>query len=381
LSNNLASRDATAIVAWQGPNAIAEASPMSVFPAHAAPRLMSVATAVPPYELDQDAVMRRAESLFARHGLNIANWLPVFSNAGIERRFSCVPIEWYEQDHSWGDRNATYLESALELLAEVTATAVRQAGIEFSDIDQFVTVSSTGIATPSLDAMLMERLPFRDDCRRLPVFGLGCAGGVLGLNRGAQLAAAEPGSTVLVLVVELCALTFRKDDRRAANVVATALFGDGAAAAILRNDAQPGPRLIAHGETRWPGTLGVMGWNVTDSGMAVIFSRDIPALVRERFLDAAQGFLAKARIPLAEIAGFVCHPGGAKVIDALEEVFSVQRGTMVDAREVLRDFGNMSAATVMFVLERTLRRGLKGKHLLSALGPGFCAAFAVLEAA
>ncbi len=354
---------------------------MSAFPAATAPRLLSVATAVPPYALDQPAVMRRAESLFARAGLNIANWLPVFSNAGIERRFSCVPIDWYEADHSWKDRNATYLESALDLLAEVATKAVDQAEIQFSDVDQFVVVSSTGIATPSLDAMLMERLPFRDDCRRLPVFGLGCAGGVMGLSRGAQMAAAEPGSTVLVLVVELCALTFRKDDRRAANVVATALFGDGAAAAVLRHDDKPGPRLIAHGERRWPGTLGIMGWDVTDNGLAVIFSRDIPALVRERFLDATKEFLAKTGIPLSEIDGFICHPGGAKVIDALEEVFSVQRGTMVDARNVLRDFGNMSAATVMFVLEATLKRGLKGKHLLSALGPGFTAAFSVLEAA
>ncbi len=345
------------------------------------PRLLSVATAVPPYALDQDAVMRRAESLFARHGLNIANWLPVFANAGIEQRFSCVPIAWSEDDHSWGDRNKTYLASALDLLAEVATKAVKEAGIEFADVDQFVTVSSTGIATPSLDAMLMERLPFRDDCRRLPVFGLGCAGGVLGLNRGAQLATSEPGSTVLVLVVELCALTFRKNDRRAANVVATALFGDGAAAAILCHDDQPGPRLVAQGERRWPGTLGIMGWDVTDTGMAVIFSRDIPALVRERLLEATQGFLAKAKIPLAEIASFICHPGGAKVIDALEEVYAVQRGTMADAREVLRNFGNMSAATVMFVLERTIKRGLKGKHLLSALGPGFTVAFSVLDAA
>jgi alkylresorcinol/alkylpyrone synthase len=354
---------------------------MSRFSAQTAPRLLSIATAVPPYALDQAAVMRRAETLFAKAGLNIANLLPVFENAGIERRFSCVPIEWYEQEHSWGDRNQSYLEGALDLLSEVATKAVRDAGLEFDQIDQFVTVSSTGIATPSLDAMLMERLPFRDDCRRLPVFGLGCAGGVLGLNRGAQLAAAEPGSTVLVLVVELCALTFRKDDRRAANIVATALFGDGAAACVLRHDNEPGTRVVGHGEHRWPGTLGVMGWNVTDTGLAVIFSRDIPALVREHFLDATQRFLQRLGTPLSEIAGFICHPGGPKVIEALEEVFSVQRGTMVDAREVLRNFGNMSAATVMFVLERALRRGLKGQHLMSALGPGFVAAFSVLETA
>ncbi len=349
-------------------------------PIAAAPRLLSLATAVPPHVLDQPAVMQRARVLFARHGLNIDSLLPVFANAGIERRFSCVPLDWYEQDHGWADRNGVYLASAVELLERVARQAVRDAGLSFDAVDQFVTVSSTGIATPSLDALLMERLPFREDCRRLPVFGLGCAGGVLGLNRGAQLASAEPGSTVLVLVVELCALTFRKEDRRAANVVATALFGDGAAAAVMRHDRQPGPRLIAQGERRWPGTLDVMGWSTSDSGLAVQFSRDIPALVRERFLAATQAFLAKAGIPLADIAGFVCHPGGPKVIEALEEVFALQRGAMVDAREVLRQFGNMSAATVMFVLDRVLRRGMRGRQLLSALGPGFTAAFAVLEA-
>jgi alkylresorcinol/alkylpyrone synthase len=171
------------------------------------------------------------------------------------------------------------------------------------------------------------------------------------------------------------------DELTKAIIIASALFGDGAAACVLRHDNEPGTRVVGHGEHRWPGTLGVMGWNVTDSGLAVIFSRDIPALVREHFLDATQRFLQRLGTPLSEIAGFICHPGGAKVIDALEDVFAVQRGTMVDAREVLRNFGNMSAATVMFVLERTLKRGLKGKHLLSALGPGFCAAFAVLDAA
>lgn len=347
----------------------------------AAPRLLSLATAVPPHVLDQPAVMQRARALFARHGLNIDSLLPVFANVGIERRFSCVPLDWYEQDHGWADRNGVYLTNAVDLLERVARQAVHDADLSFDAIDQFVTVSSTGIATPSLDALLMERLPFREDCRRLPVFGLGCAGGVLGLNRGAQLASAEPGSTVLVLVVELCALTFRKEDRRAANVVATALFGDGAAAAIMRHDSQPGPRLIAQGERRWPGTLDVMGWNTSDSGLAVQFSRDIPALVRERFFAATQAFLAKAGIPLADIAGFVCHPGGPKVIEALEEVFALQRGTMVDAREVLRQFGNMSAATVMFVLDRVLERGMRGRQLVSALGPGFTAAFAVLEAA
>ncbi len=343
-------------------------------------RVLSVATAVPPYALDQPAVMARARTLFARAGDDIERLLPVFANAGIERRYSCVPIEWYDQDHAWADRNRLYIDNALALLETLTRDCLDQARIGLDEIDGIVTVSSTGIATPSLDALLMERLPLRDDCQRLPVFGLGCAGGVLGVNRGAALAAAMPGSTILVLVVELCALTFRKNDRRKANIVATALFGDGAAGVLLRNDGQPGPRLTAGGEHRWPGTLDIMGWDVTDEGLAVQFSRDIPTLLRERFRTVADGFLARHGLAPAQIDGFICHPGGAKVIEALEEVFGLQSGTMIDARETLRSFGNMSAATVLFVLKRAMARGLRGRHLLSALGPGFTAAFAVLEA-
>lgn len=343
-------------------------------------RVLSVATAVPPYALDQPAVMARARTLFARAGGDIERLLPVFANAGIERRYSCVPIEWYDQDHAWADRNRLYIDNALALLERLTRDCLDQAGIGLDEIDSIVTVSSTGIATPSLDALLMERLPLRDDCQRLPVFGLGCAGGVLGVNRGATLAAATPGSTTLVLVVELCALTFRKNDRRKANIVATALFGDGAAGVLLRNDGQPGLRLTAGGEHRWPGTLDIMGWDVTDAGLAVQFSRDIPTLLRERFRTVADAFLARHGLTPAQIDGFICHPGGAKVIEALEEVFGLQSGTMADARETLRQFGNMSAATVLFVLKRAMARGLRGRHLLSALGPGFTAAFAVLEA-
>ncbi|HEX5692364.1 MAG TPA: hypothetical protein VFX76_20250, partial [Roseiflexaceae bacterium] len=208
--------------------------------------------------------MQRAKSLFARQGNDIERLLPVFANSGIERRYSCVPLEWYEDDHAWADRNKLYIENALDLLTQLARDCAEQAGIGLDEIDNVVTVSSTGIATPSLDALLMERLKFRDDCQRLPIFGLGCAGGVLGINRGAALTAARPGTTALVLVVELCALTFRKNDRRKANIVATALFGDGAAGVLLRNDEQAGNRLTAAGEHRWPGTLDIMGWDVTD---------------------------------------------------------------------------------------------------------------------
>jgi alkylresorcinol/alkylpyrone synthase len=212
------------------------------------------------------------------------------------------------------------------------------------------------------------------------VFGLGCAGGVLGLARAAALARAAPGSRVLLLVVELCGLTFRATDTGSSNVVATALFGDGAAAALIAaEDAAPRSALLAWGEHTWPASLDVMGWRVEDDGFGVLFSRDIPTILRKRFGDAVDTFLARQGLARSDLAGVVCHPGGAKVIDAMEEVFDLAPGAMVEARAVLRDYGNMSAATLLFVLEKVLANRARGRFLLTGLGPGFTAGFLVLE--
>jgi alkylresorcinol/alkylpyrone synthase len=178
-------------------------------------------------------------------------------------------------------------------------------------------------------------------------------------------------------VVELCTLTFRIGDTSPSNVVATALFGDGAAAALLSTDAT-GPAVLASGEHTWAESLDIMGWRIEDDGLGVLFSRDIPTLVRTQYRPALDGFLEAAGIPFPAIDEFVCHPGGAKVVDALEEALGLQHGTMRDARSVLRDYGNMSAATVLFVLERSLARTTNGTRLLSSLGPGFTAGFLAL---
>jgi alkylresorcinol/alkylpyrone synthase len=344
-----------------------------------APRLAAVSTAVPPHIIRQADVVEWTTRIFDRKRSEIERLMPVYANAGIETRHSCVPIDWYAQDHSWAERNATYVENAVRLLADAATRCLEQAGRGFADIDALVTVSTTGISTPSLDALLLERLPFRRDVMRLPVFGLGCAGGVLGLARAASIARAEPGSRVLFLVVELCALTFRKNDQSKSNIIATALFGDGAAAALLETEAD-GPSVGAWGEYTWPDSLDVMGWHITNDGLGVLFSRDIPTLVRTQFREAADGFLRARGLGVGDIDAFVCHPGGAKVITALEEAFGVPEGTLDDARAVLRDYGNMSAATVLFVLERMLARRRR-RYLMTALGPGFTAGFLTLERA
>jgi alkylresorcinol/alkylpyrone synthase len=356
-----------------------------------APHILSVATAVPPVVLQQRDVIARAASLFDGRSSDIERLMPVFANAGISTRYSCVPLEWYERDHGWAERNRLYLEHAVDLLEKAARQALADAKVDAGDIDAIVTVSTTGIATPSLDALLMERIALRRDITRLPIFGLGCAGGVLGLARAASLARETPGSRVLFLVVELCALTFRKIDQTKSNIIAAALFGDGAAAVVIGprpvGDAGAAlPAIGTGGEYTWPASLDVMGWHVEDDGLGVLFSRDIPTLVRTQFRDALDAFLTKQGQAVTGIDAFICHPGGVKVIAALEDAFSIPAGTLQDARDVLRDYGNMSAATVLFVMERMLRPAVPAKPLprellLTALGPGFTAAFLTLHRA
>jgi alkylresorcinol/alkylpyrone synthase len=342
------------------------------------PHLLGVATAVPRHRMTQSDVMARVRRVFAHNSSEIERLMGIYGNAGIDSRYSCVPLEWYEQSHGWGEKNRLFLENAVDLLTRAAQQVLDQTGLSVEDIDGIVAVSTTGIATPSLDALVMERMGMRRNVWRLPVFGLGCAGGVLGLARAAAMAKASPKHKILYLVVELCSLTFRNSDQSKSNIVASALFGDGAAAAVVSCEGE-GPEIAAWGEHCWPDSLDVMGWDVADDGLGVVFSRNIPALIRADLRDAAESFLSGHKLRLSDIANFVCHPGGAKVIDALEEAFGLAPGAMTLGRGVLREFGNMSAATVMFVLRRTLDAALGGRKLMSSLGPGFTAGFLVLE--
>jgi alkylresorcinol/alkylpyrone synthase len=234
-----------------------------------------------------------------------------------------------------------------------------------------VTVSSTGIATPSLEARAAGRIGFRSDVERVPVFGLGCAGGVSGLSIASRLAQSRPGSVVLLVAVEVCTLAFRLDQLTKANIVATALFGDGSAACVLKVGEEGIAAVEMSGQHTWPDTLDIMGWSVDPQGLGVIFDRAIPPFAEQHIGSAIAGILDRAGLGMADIDRFACHPGGAKVITALERALSLEQGALDHERTVLADFGNMSAPTALFVLERLIQAGLPSRTLLSAMGPGF----------
>ena len=340
-------------------------------------RLLSLATAVPPYVFMQSEVRGRVTRLF-EESTGIDRMLPVFDNAGIDRRHSCVPMDWYEQPHGWAERNTLYVDNAVDLLEKVARDCIDKASLTPSDIDVLIVVSTTGIATPSLDALVVERMQLRRDIRRHAIFGLGCGGGVTGLARAAEAARASPGCRVLLLVVELCGLTFRKNDVSKGNIVGTALFSDGAAGAIVSCEGD-GPVFGASGEHTWPGTLDIMGWDIEDDGLKVRFSRNIPAFVEAELREPVVAFLAANNMSLEDIDGYVFHPGGTKVLAAIEATLGLDEHALDESRRTLRAYGNMSAATLLFVLEATLR-GFTGKRLLlSGVGPGFTAGFLVME--
>jgi alkylresorcinol/alkylpyrone synthase len=240
-------------------------------------------------------------------------------------------------------------------------------------VDTVVTVSSTGIATPTLEARVMGEMGFRRDIQRVPVFGLGCAGGVTGLSLAARLAKSRPGTVVLMVTIELCSLAFQPDVLTKANIVATALFADGAAACVVRAGGEGEYAIEGAGEHTWPSTLDIMGWQVDPLGFGVIFARSIPPFVQKRMGAAADRILAGIGVERRDIDRFVCHPGGAKVVSALETALDLGQGALDHEREVLADFGNMSAPTVLFVLERVLKERKPERMFLSSLGPGFTA--------
>jgi alkylresorcinol/alkylpyrone synthase len=341
--------------------------------------LVSLATSVPPHMFLQKDVLVAAWDVLGSRFPDFERFSSIFANTGIIKRHGVKPFDWYLKPRGWPERTAAFLEGAEALFVDVAGKALADAHLTGADIDTVVTVCSTGIATPSLEARVARRMGFRSDVIRVPVFGLGCAGGTSGLSIASRLAQARPGTNVLLVTIELCSLALRHDELTKANIVAVSLFGDGAAAVILRAGDGGATRIENAGEHLWPDTLDIMGWSVDPEGFGVIFRRTIPEFIIANLNPAVMQILARMQLSFADIDRFICHPGGAKVVSALESALALDQGSLDYEREVLADYGNMSSPTVLFVLEQARARGLPARSLLTALGPGFTASCVALR--
>ena len=343
--------------------------------------LLSLATSVPPHVFLQKDVLSAAWDVFGSRFPDYERFASIFANTGIIKRYGVKPFDWYLTQRGWPERSAAFFEGAEALFIQAANKALADAGLAAADVDTVVTVCSTGIATPSLDARVAARMGFRSDISRVPVFGLGCAGGASGLSIASRLAQARPGTNVLMVAIELCSLALRLDELSKANIIATSLFGDGAAAIVLRAGDGGDTLIEAVGEHLWPDTLDVMGWNIDPLGFGVILRRTVPEFVTAELKPALTQILSRMDRRIEDYDRFICHPGGAKVIDAIETALSLHQGTLEHERGVIADYGNMSAPTVLFILERNLAKGLPERSLLTALGPGFTASCVSLRRA
>jgi len=339
-----------------------------------APRILSVAGALPPYRVGQEEAKTFARGMFSGGHGDLERLLPIFDNVQVESRYFCVPVEWFERDHTFPEKNALYVEHALDLSEKAARRALDRVGAAPEEVGTIFFVSTTGISTPSLDSKLIFRLGLSEHTRRIPIWGLGCSAGAAGIARAAEHARLYPDQLVLLVAVELSGLTFQRDDRSKSNLISTSLFADGAAAVLLGGTT--GPEVLGGYSTTWPDTEDVMGWDLIEKGLKVQLSKSIPTIVRERFRDNLEEACSSLGLAFEEIKHFVLHPGGSRVLDAFEEALGLEADGLTTSRDVLRDCGNMSSVTVLFILERFLEAGELAKGdlgVLSAMGPGFSA--------
>ncbi|MEV6315704.1 3-oxoacyl-[acyl-carrier-protein] synthase III C-terminal domain-containing protein [Streptomyces sp. NPDC051776] len=308
------------------------------------------------------------------------------ASARVRTRHTVLPLDAYGALDGFGAVNDAFITAAVELGAEAVEGALHAAGISPHDVDLLVFTSVTGIAAPSVDARLVGRLGLRPDLKRLPVFGLGCVAGAAGLGRLHDYLRGWPDHVAVLLSVELCSLTFQRDDPSPANLIAGGLFGDGAAAVVCcggeRVPAPGGPVVVASRSRLYPDTERVMGWNITASGFRVVLDSTVPDVVRRHLADDVDAFLGDHDLKRHDIAAWVCHPGGPKVLEAVAEALDLPEGALDVTWRSLERIGNLSSASVLHVLRDTLAErcpppGTPG--LLLALGPGFCSELVLLR--
>lgn len=357
----------------------------------------SIGLGIPPNHITQEEAKVLVKDVFRSNSRKLTKLLPVFDNAKVAARQIVVNESWFERPHTFAETNQLYFSHAKRLSLQAMDACLQkneflQEAIPYDAIDLIVFVSSTGIVTPSLDAHLLNERNFREDLIRMPLWGLGCAGGAIGLSRAYEWIKLHPDKVALVVCCELCSLTFQRDDVSISNLVGTAIFGDGVGTTLLVGESSPFIHHLREHKLMIKGTASftkknstnVMGWNVTDGGLEVIFSKHIPKLVKELWKDHVMRFLKKEQQEIDGLSAIVAHPGGRKVLEEMERTLHIPRNLLSHSYDVLEHHGNMSSATVLYVLRKWLQAGneqafKKEKGILCALGPGFSSELLLLE--
>ncbi|MFB9986288.1 type III polyketide synthase [Bacillus benzoevorans] len=358
------------------------------------PVILSVGEAVPLNILEQGEVMNFSRELFSESFQDIERLLKAFPNGYVEKRHFVKDLPWYKQSHTFEEKNDAFIEAAVEFGESAIKNCLHNLillnrQVSYEEIEAIFFITTTGMATPSIEARIMNVLPFSERTKRIPIWGLGCAGGASGLSRAYEYCLAYPKAKVLVLSIELCSLTFQYNDRSKSNLIGTSLFADGVACVLLAGDeaeaaqmsALPSiPRILATQSTTMRNSLDVMGWEIKNDGLFVIFSKDIPCIVEKWLKPNVSDFLQKQMVDMKEIKHFIAHPGGKKVLEAYVKSLELHPSMVHLPLKVLKLYGNMSSATVFFVLRRFLPKGTQGDYgICTALGPGFSSELLLLR--
>ncbi len=344
--------------------------------------IAATATAVPPYAVTREDVKVYLKHVFPLETSRLEAMMAVVDNSQVKRRYCIHPVDYIIQARPLSQISQEYQEHAVRLGRQVACESMTRAGLKPADIDLIITVSCTGVMIPSLDAHLINELGFRSDVRRLPITELGCAAGAAALSRAWEFLRGFPDSRVLVIAVELPSLTFQRGNLSQANLISSVLFGDGAAAAVVTGRQAHGPRILDAESYLFPQSLDAMGFDLRESGFHIVLSKDVPQLIREKIKGLATSFLGRHALSLESLSRFVLHPGGQKLLLFIEEELGLSRCDTEFSWHVLREFGNLSSASVLFVLHECLTRknGNPGDYgLLAAFGPGFSAEMVLLQ--
>lgn len=361
--------------------------PASSEPTDGHPTICGTATALPSHRYGQRELAEITRGLLPELAVETRVLERFFRRVGVEQRHLSLPAHEYATLDGLQKRNDAWLKTALPLAETVVAGALADAELDAREVGAFFSTTITGIAAPSLEARLMNRMPFRSSLKRVPMFGLGCLAGAAGVARAADYLRAFPEEAAILLSVELCSLTVQRDDASVANLISTGLFGDGAAAVVLAGARHPraarsGPRVLDSLSHFFPNTERVMGWDVVDGGFKIVLSPDVPSIAREGLAGLVDALLERNQLRRDQIGSWVVHPGGPAVMTAMCEGLSLPASALQHTRRSLADVGNLSSASVLFLLHefRKFVRPARGSYgLLIAMGPAFCAEAVLLE--